>query len=144
MEDSEQDSLQEKHNPQTWRERCRAWHRWSGLAFAIYATALVTGTHLPNPEGLIPIETNDKWLHWCAYFGLAWLIATWRSLRHAVTFHTLLGLWLLLAAWGAVDELTQAIPGINRVCDIADWIADILGAACGFLLWHVTRRAWRE
>ncbi len=114
--------------------------RWSGVALLVYLTALVTGTHLPHPEDLISIEGNDKWLHFGAYFGLAFLMATWLQSSQPVTRRALLAIWSLVACTGVVDELTQMLPGINRQCEFADWLADIVGAACGLLIWVGLRR----
>lgn len=109
--------------------------RWSGVALLVYLTALVTGTHLPHPEDLISIEGNDKWLHFGAYFGLAFLLATRLQTLRPVTRRATLAIWSLAAFTGVVDELTQLLPGINRHCEFADWLADIVGAACGLLVW---------
>ena len=114
--------------------------RWSGVTLLVYLTALVTGTHLPHPEDLIPIEGNDKLLHFGAYCGLAFLMATWRQTSRPVTRYALLAIWSLAAFTGIVDELTQMLPGINRHCEFADWLADIAGAACGLLVWLGLRR----
>ncbi len=114
--------------------------RWSGVALLIYLTALVTGTHLPHPEDLISIEGNDKWLHFGAYFGLAFLMAAWRQSSQPVTRRALLAIWSLATFTGGADELTQMLPGINRQCEFADWLADIVGAACGLLIWIGLRR----
>lgn len=116
--------------------------RWSGVALLVYFTALVTGTHLPHPEALISIECNDKWLHFGVYFGLAFLMATRLSATgglRPVTRRALLAIWSLAAFTGVVDELTQLLPGINRQCEFADWLADIVGAACGLFAWQLIR-----
>lgn len=110
------------------------------MALLVYLTALVTGTHLPHPEDLISIESNDKWLHFGAYFGLAFLMATRLQTLQPVTRPALLAIWGLAALTGVVDELTQMLPGINRQCEFADWLADSLGAACGLLIWMGLRR----
>lgn len=114
--------------------------RGSGILLLIYLTALITGTHLPHPEDLIPIQSNDKWLHFGAYFGLAFLMATRLQTLRPVTRCTLLVIWSLAAITGVVDELTQMLPGINRQCEFADWLADTVGAACGLLIWLGLRR----
>ena len=114
--------------------------RWSGVALLVYLTALVTGTHLPHPEVLIPIQSNDKLLHFGAYFGLAFLMATRLQTLRPVTWRATLAIWSLAALTGVVDELTQLLPGINRHCEFADWLADIAGAACGLLVWLGLRR----
>jgi len=45
-------------------------------------------------------------------------------------------------AYGAVDEWTQALPFINRSCDIADWHADAAGTATAVVLgsWILRKR----
>ncbi|MBM3971107.1 MAG: hypothetical protein FJ302_14810 [Planctomycetes bacterium] len=120
----------------------KSLRRWSGAALLIYLTALVAGTHLPHPEDLISIEGNDKWLHFGAYFGLAFLMATWWQSFRAVTQRGLLTIWSLAGITGVVDELTQMLPGINRHCELADWLADVVGAACGLLIWIGLRRVF--
>lgn len=114
--------------------------RGSAVLLLIYLTALITGTHLPHPEDLISVEGKDKWLHFGAYFGLAFLMATRLQTLRPVTRSSLLAIWSLAAFTGVVDELTQMLPGINRQCEFADWLADIAGAACGLLIWLGLRR----
>ena len=124
----------------SWADRLSLARRWSGWILAIYAVAQFTGTHLPNPPSVIEIEGNDKFLHWGAYFGLAFLLATWRSSKADVTRRALLLIWCLTAVLAMFDEITQLIPGVNRDADVSDWIADMLGSACGLLTWFVLRR----
>lgn len=119
-----------------WPQRC------SGVVLLVYLTALITGTHLPHPEVLIPVESNDKWLHFGAYFGLAFLMATRLRTLRPVTRSATLAVWGLAALTGIVDELTQLLPGINRHCEFADWLADVAGATCGLTAWHFLHRWW--
>ncbi len=126
--------------PLTRRERLLRLHHWSGWILMLYAMALFTGTHLPNPAVLLPVETNDKWLHFSAYFGLAFLLAAWRSSKAAINWRVTVGIWTMAAATGIADELTQMLPGINRHCELLDWIADLTGATCGLGVWHLLRR----
>jgi VanZ family protein len=114
--------------------------RWSGLAVLVYLTALITGTHLPNPDALIPVTSNDKGLHFGAYFGLAFLMATRLQALRPVTWRAMLVLLGLVAMTGAVDEWTQLLPGINRQCELADWWFDVAGAAAGLCVWQVMAR----
>lgn len=120
-----------------YNTNCR--QRWSGVVLLVYLTALITGTHLPHPEDLISIEGNDKWLHFGAYFGLAFLMATRLWTLRPVTGHATLAIGSLVALTGIVDELTQMLPGINRHCEFLDWLADVAGAVCGLLVWHLCR-----
>ena len=107
---------------------------------AIYAVAQFTGTHLPNPPAVVEIEGHDKFLHWGAYFGLAFLLATWLSGRTTVARRVLIVIWIVTAVLAVLDEVTQLIPGINRDADVADWLADMIGSGCGLLVWHVLRQ----
>ena len=138
MNDAHDDATFQSSIP--WRERLLRGRRWSGWVLSIYALALFTGTHIPHPERLLAIESNDKWWHCGAYFGLAFLLATWRSTKALVTRRVTVGLWAVTALVGIADELTQMIPGINRHCDVFDWIADVSGSACGLVAWHLLRR----
>ncbi|MBC7821801.1 MAG: VanZ family protein [Planctomycetaceae bacterium] len=113
--------------------------RWSGVVLLVYLTALITGTHLPHPEDLISVEGNDKWLHFGAYFGLAFLMATRLWTLRTVTWPAMLAIGCLVALTGVVDELTQMLPGINRQCEFFDWLADLAGAVCGLLVWQLCR-----
>jgi VanZ family protein len=47
---------------------------------------------------------------------------------------------IALAAFGAVDEITQ--PLFGRTADVFDWAADCAGIAVGILLVAVTSSAW--
>lgn len=114
--------------------------RWSGVVLLAYLTALITGTHLPHPEDLISIQSNDKLLHFGAYFGLAFLMATRLWTLRPVTWRATLAIGALVALTGATDELTQLLPGINRQCEFFDWLADLAGAVCGLLVWQLGRR----
>ena len=114
--------------------------RGSGVVLLVYLTALITGTHLPHPEELISLPSNDKLLHFGAYFGLAFLMATRLQTLRPVTWRALFVIGCLAATTGAVDELTQMLPGINRHCEFADWLADIAGTACGLTVWFGLRR----
>lgn len=114
--------------------------RWSGLVLLVYLTALITGTHLPHPEELISVESNDKLLHFSAYFGLAFLMATRLWTLQPVTWKATVAIGVLVAMTGIVDELTQLLPGINRHCEFLDWLADLVGTVCGLLVWHFFRR----
>jgi VanZ family protein len=114
--------------------------RWSGVVLLAYLTALITGTHLPHPEELISIESNDKLLHFGAYFGLAFLMATRLWTLRPVTWRATLAIGGMVGLTGIVDELTQLLPGINRHCEFLDWLADVAGATCGLLVWHLCCR----
>ncbi len=124
----------------SWADRVSSARCWSGWILAIYAAAQFTGTHWPNPPALTSIEGNDKFLHWGAYFGLSFLLATWLSGRRTVARRELIAIWSATAVLAVLDEVTQLIPGVNRNAEVADWLADMIGSICGLLAWHFLRR----
>lgn len=97
---------------------------------AAYWFAMFVGTHIPNPEVIIGPEVSDKLLHFVAYFVLMTLLIGRLRLLDSQwpTGQQLVRLLLLVGAYAAVDELLQAVPGINRHADVRDAVADIAGA----------------
>jgi VanZ family protein len=45
--------------------------------------------------------------------------------------------WLAGTVYGALDEMTQT--PVNRVCDINDWLANVLGIVAGLLAFRLGR-----
>lgn len=77
---------------------------------------------LPQPPQ-IPGEPTDKVLHVIAFAVLAALAA------FAYPRGSLLRMLAGLSAFGALIELLQAIPGLNRSAEPLDWVADTIAAA---------------
>lgn len=106
------------------------WKDWTLISFWLLA---FIATHLPKvPQAIRPV--SDKTLHSVSFLILATLLS-WvlhgriaGTLRHGAT------VLLIIALYGAVDELLQ-IP-VGRHCDFYDWIADMLGGIFGLLLFH--------
>ena len=108
---------------------------------ALYWLALFSGTHIPAPK-LPPIRINDKTIHFVGYGLLAAAIMV--SLKASGRLKPASGITVLaiLLAYGAVDEWTQALPFINRSCDLLDWHADAAGAATAVVIgsWILGKR----
>lgn len=89
---------------------------WAAAAFAFVMASM------PKPPQL-PGDPGDKVQHIIAFAVLAALArAGWLNVSG----------WRLLAglsAFGALIELVQAIPALNRHADWIDWMADTLAAA---------------
>ena len=73
----------------------------------------------------------DKLLHMAAYGVLGLLAALayggrWQPMSTAV-----ITLFVLIAAWGIVDELTQ--PLFGRLADANDFVCDLIGGAIGLV-----------
>lgn len=103
---------------------------WRLGVLALYWATLAVATHWPSAT---PPPTGgwiDKVLHFLAYGGLAWLLIwAWRSRWNASLGQLALGIALLLAGYGAADEITQLL--VNRSCELYDWLADLAGIAVG-------------
>lgn len=101
--------------------------RLAAVAFVCYLVVLTTATHWPKLDlGETP-PSSDKALHLIAYgvWGLlAPLSGLFGPVRKPVTYA-----WVFAAGaiFAAVDEATQAIPGLRRHASLGDYIADILG-----------------
>ncbi len=111
-----------------------AWY-WGPLAlYAAVIFILSSMSHPPIP--LLPWPHSDKVLHAIEYAGLGGLLARALALggrglsaRGAVAAAVGLG-----ALYGASDELHQVFVPC-RTADPLDWMADVVGAAAGALLY---------
>jgi VanZ family protein len=117
--------------------------RTTNLVLAVYWLALFAGTHVPLPPELVDLPGGDKTLHFLAYLGLSLLLAaalarTWGGLAPSHYVGMLAG----LALYGVLDELLQ-IP-VNRSADVADWLADVAGAATGLAAFAAVGAVWRS
>ncbi|MCK4375502.1 MAG: VanZ family protein [Candidatus Brocadiae bacterium] len=82
-------------------------------------------THSPLPAPPPEMHVSDKTLHVVGYFTLA--VVFWLTLLaygKSGPVRTLAS-GIILAAYGAFDELTQ--PMFNRFASIEDWLADLCG-----------------
>ena len=88
---------------------------------------------MPQPPEL-PGAPSDKVQHILAFALLA-LLACFAYPR-ASGFRLLIG----LSAFGALIEIGQMIPALERYAELADWIADTAAAAAILLLIALVRR----
>ena len=92
-------------------------------------------------------EKSDKVVHFFAYAGLGMLWAILRATQGAITWGNLSWMWLMLAAYGVFDELTQLL--VNRNADLKDLLFDVSGAATGliivaFAVWGFQSKIWKR
>ena len=107
-------------------------------ALAVYWLALSVATHVPSDFPAMPPARTDKIVHAAAFAVLAWLLArTWQLSAGQLNGSHLRAAWLAIVLYAAADELTQ--PWFGRTCSLADWLADLLGAAGGIVLF-----AWMQ
>ncbi|MCU1613404.1 MAG: VanZ family protein [Frankiales bacterium] len=101
-------------------------------AFAVvvllsFAILFAPGSDVPpSPAGV------DKLVHGGLFLGLA-LTGRWAGMRRGV-------LAVLLPLYAAASELIQAIPALHRDATLADWLADVVGALVGLLVWELLER----
>jgi VanZ family protein len=120
-------------------------YRFIVAAVALYWVLIFAGTHYPKPPELL-LHTSDKVLHFSAYLGLAMLLVAWWQMVPPMTRkgprRIIFTVILILAAYGAFDEVTQIPAG--RDCDALDWLADVSGGTLGALLATAAFSAWRR
>ncbi len=99
-------------------------------ALVVYWLVAFLGTHLPVriPAGVTE-RGGDKLLHFVGYAILASLLMGLRASRGPFGWYSVVMRWIVLAGYGAFDEVTQQLVG--RHADVADWCADLIGAGCG-------------
>ncbi|MFM8634464.1 MAG: VanZ family protein [Planctomycetia bacterium] len=111
------------------------------VAASAYAVTLVLATHVPRPERFLSrVELSDKILHLVSYCLLASFTAM--AVRSAGRWSTrsALGLAIALAAFGAIDEITQ--PLFSRRAELLDWAADCAGIAVGIAVVAIASSVW--
>jgi len=97
---------------------------------AAYTVVLVLATHYPRPEQFLGANPpSDKALHFMAYGALALLAGGTLALARRWSAARAAGLGGLLAAFAAVDEITQ--PFFGRHADGVDWAFDQMGLVAG-------------
>ncbi len=81
----------------------------------------------------------DKWAHFLAYSGLAFLFLCSLKYRQRNSFSDLKLTFGVLAIYGVLDELLQ-IP-VGRTASFYDFVADLVGVVFGSLLAILLRKA---
>ena len=97
---------------------------WAAMLFALVMALMPLPPRLPG-------SPSDKVQHIVAFVVLA-ALGRWAYPRSGVV-KLLLG----LSAFGALIELAQGIPGLNRDSDPLDWVADTLAAAAVLILFSI-------
>lgn len=114
----------------------------AALLLAAYWLALFVATHLPMRDGM-PANGVDKLFHVAAYAGLALMLATVGGLWNGPSWRSYLGILVLIAAYGALDEWMQLhVPGRNA--HVLDWVADLVGGTAGLLVHAGLVSVWRR
>jgi VanZ family protein len=115
--------------------------RWVVVSvMLVYWAMLFLSTHIDLSPGVARHGPGDKTMHTLAYAGLAFLWLVSAAAFGRVTWPTYLVVLVGAALYGAVDETSQALVG--RKTDIADWRADMLGAALGMIAFAAVYGVW--
>jgi len=123
----------------TERSNRNLYTKISQLVLAGYWIALFVATHLPPTTPFLPGPAIDKLVHALVYAVLAGLLATaWELAAGVLALRHLCWAWVVVAMYGALDEITQ-IP-VGRECSFWDWSADAIGAVVGLALFVGIRR----
>jgi VanZ family protein len=121
------------------------------IATVAYWLAIFCVTHYPNAQQITPtflVDTMaDKVFHGTAFAGLAMLVAqtiaahrvTRFDDRERATTSAALAASALTPLYAAADELTQ--PLVGRSCEASDLVYDLVGVACGIVIFLMLRRA---
>jgi VanZ family protein len=95
--------------------------------------AAFTATHLP--KGKVPTTgISDKRLHAAGYFLLAGAFVAALAARGVDRSRRVAAVVVTLALYGALDEVTQELPLINRHASFGDWLADMAGTAAAVIV----------
>jgi len=103
---------------------------------AVFAAALVFTlimAWLPHPPA-VPMQQDDKFWHMLAFVTLSVLASL------AFPEAPLLRIGERLSFLGALIEVVQSIPALQRDCDIRDWIADTIAIAVALTIVAWIRR----
>ncbi len=115
------------------------------LTFAAYALALVVGTHWPRLDlHDAPLQASDKVLHFVAFFFWTVFLTAAAFFGPALSRRNRLRAAAIAAIYAPLDELTQAIPGVNRAVSALDLAANLGGVAVAALLLALTARLARS
>jgi VanZ family protein len=109
-----------------------------GGLLAVYWLALCIGTHIPKIPEPLEVGGSDKFMHYGAYAGLAFLLAAWWTSAGRLSLGTAVILMAICLGYGILDEQAQDLVG--RDCDFWDWGADAVGTLTGLAVYALAAR----
>ncbi|GIW90245.1 MAG: hypothetical protein KatS3mg109_0677 [Pirellulaceae bacterium] len=108
--------------------------RCSVLILASYWILMAVATHWPGriSSSEPPVAHLDKLVHTTGFLLLA-VLWCWTIWQRKPSWKHLFLSWMVLAAYAAIDELTQYwCP--YRIPDVRDWLADSVGITIGLVI----------
>jgi VanZ family protein len=132
------------HFPPHRTLRLRRWAAHARTLAAFYVVVLFIGTHIPlPPEAMEVIGGKDRLAHFAGYAVLTFVVlAGWELTIGRLKPKHYFAVWLAGILYGAFDETTQTYVG--RICDLNDWVADLLGIVAGLLLFRAASALLRR
>lgn len=110
---------------------------WLG-SFLVWFGILWLLSSRSNPTGDLPeIPNLDKFLHFGYFFGGGGLLSAFLYCRRPASPHwpaIIFTVLLVIGLVGVLDEIHQTYTPNRSGNDPFDWLADILGALCGALV----------
>ena len=103
------------------------------VALGVFVAILATATHWPKLRIEGPVPRTDLWLHLGAFGTLGVLVAAAGLVGAVGSRKNLIASWGLALAYAALDESTQAIPGLGRTAGLDDFAANATGVTLGVL-----------
>ena len=108
------------------------------LPIVLYCLLIYIQSDKPSPEMIPSFQFADKLLHFAAYGILGILFyRAYRTLRFRDNTKILMALSMVSATlYGISDEIHQSYVPF-REAEVADAIADMIGAVCGVCLYQL-------
>lgn len=103
------------------------------VVLGVFVAILATATHWPKLQIAGPVPRTDLWLHLCAFGTLGVLVASAGLVGRVGSRKSSVASWGLAIAYAALDESTQAIPGLGRTAGLDDFAANATGVTLGVL-----------
>jgi len=103
---------------------------WPILLIA-YVCVLATATHWPRLRFDGPVPRSDLYIHLLAFGTLGGLVTLSAFFAPAASGRNIALSWLAAMLYAAVDESTQAIPGLGRTAALDDFLANTAGITLG-------------
>jgi len=97
------------------------------ILFFVYAIAMAIGTHWPGIKITGPMPNPDLLVHVAAFGAWTLLLVLCRFFGPAVSMRNVLICAGIAVGYAVFDEVTQAIPGLNRHAALQDFLADVIG-----------------
>lgn len=105
--------------------------RFWPILLIVYICVLATATHWPQLKIDGPVPRSDLYIHILAFGTLGGLVTLSAFFGPPPSRRNAVCSWLAAMAYAAIDETTQAIPGLGRTAALDDFLANTVGITLG-------------